>query len=171
MAQIPRVLKNFSLIVDGRGYAGRVAELTLPKLTRKTEEFRGGGMAAPIEIDMGMEKIECDFTLQEYDEEVLKLWGLADAAGVPLRFKGGMQTDDADGTVTAIEVTVRGRWREIEGGTWKGGEQATMKVAMACSYYRYVSDGSTLIEIDVANMKEVVDGTDRLADLRAAIGG
>ena len=38
---LPRILKNFNLFVDGRGYAGRVDEITLPKLTIKTEEFQG----------------------------------------------------------------------------------------------------------------------------------
>jgi len=171
MAQIPRVLKNFGLFVDGRGYLGKVVELTLPKLTRKTEEFRGGGMAAPIEIDMGMEKLECEFTLKEYSEEVFKLWGLADHAAVPLRFKGAMQADDAAGTVTVVEVSVRGRLREIDGGSWKAGEQTTLKAAVACSYYKYVSGGSTLIEVDAVNMVEIVDGTDRLAAVRSAIGG
>lgn len=46
-----KVLKNFSLFVDGRGYAGKAEEVTPPKLTIKTEEFRGGGMDAPIDID------------------------------------------------------------------------------------------------------------------------
>lgn len=170
MAQIPRVLKNFNLIVDGRGYAGKIAELVLPKLTRKMEEYRGGGMNAPIEIDMGMEKLECEFSLKEYSEDVLKLFGLVDHAGVALRAKGALEADDASGTVTPVEVTMRGRWREIDGGTWKPGEESAMKVAVALSYYKYVSDGATLIEIDVANMTEVIDGTDRMAQIREAIG-
>lgn len=170
MASIPRVLKNFNLIVDGRGYAGKVAELALPKLTRKMEEYRGGGMNAPIEIDMGMEKLECEFTLKEYAEEVLKLFGLVDHAGVALRFRGALEADDASGTVTPVEVTLRGRWREIDGGAWKPGEETTMKIAVACSYYKYDSDGATLIEIDVPNMTEIIDGTDRLAQIREAIG-
>ena len=29
---IPKILKNFNLFIDGRGYAGRVEEVTLPKL-------------------------------------------------------------------------------------------------------------------------------------------
>jgi len=171
MAQIPRVLKNFNLVVDGRGYAGKVAELVLPKLTRKMEEWRGGGMAAPVELDMGMEKLECEFSLKEYSEEVLKLWGLVDHAGCTLRFKGALEADDAAATVTPVEVAVRGRWREIDGGTWKPGEETSMKVAVACSYYKYTSDGQTLIEIDVPNMVEIVDGTDRMAQIREAIGG
>ena len=30
MAQLPRTLRNFSLFVDGTGYAGKVTEMTLP---------------------------------------------------------------------------------------------------------------------------------------------
>ena len=41
---LPKILKNFSAFVDGRGYAGRVDEITLPKLTIKMEEYRAGGM-------------------------------------------------------------------------------------------------------------------------------
>jgi uncharacterized protein len=170
MAVIPRVLKNFNLYVDGRGYAGRVSELTLPKLSRKMEEFRGGGMNAPVELDMGMEKLECEFTLKEFSEDVLKLWGVVDHAGASVRFKGALEADDAQGTVTPVEIIVRGRWREIDGGNWKAGEDTSLKVSVACSYYRYESDGAVLIEIDVPNMIEIINGADRLEAIRAAIG-
>ena len=53
-----KILKNFNLFVDGRGYAGKAEEVTPPKLTIKTEEFRGGGMDVPAAVDMGMEKLE-----------------------------------------------------------------------------------------------------------------
>jgi P2 family phage contractile tail tube protein len=29
---LPQILKNFNLYVDGRGYAGRIEELTLPNV-------------------------------------------------------------------------------------------------------------------------------------------
>lgn len=167
---LPRTLKNFSLFVDGRGYAGKVDELTLPKLSRKMEEYRAGGMAAPVEIDMGMEKLECNFTLSEYSEEVLRLWGLTDVAGCSLKFKGSLEADDASGTQTPVEVIVRGRWRELDMGGWKGGDKATLKVAVAVSYYKYTSGGQDLIEIDVPGMIEKVGGVDRLAATRANLG-
>ena len=63
---IADVLKNMNLFVDGRGYAGVVDELTPPKLTMKTEEHRAGGMDAPVELDMGMEKLEASFSLKKY---------------------------------------------------------------------------------------------------------
>ena len=37
---IPEILKNFNLFIDGRGHAGKVLEVTPPKLTIKTEEFQ-----------------------------------------------------------------------------------------------------------------------------------
>lgn len=169
-SKIPRRLKHFSLFVDGQGYAGRVDELTLPKLTRKMAEFRAGGMNAPFEIDMGMEKLEAEFTLAEYSEDVLKLWGVKNNAQLGLRFKGSIEADDGSAAVTAIEVILRGRWREVDMGNWKGGDSATMKVAVAVSYYRFTSNGEDIIEIDVLNLVEKVDGKDRLAEHRKAIG-
>ena len=37
---LPKILKNFNVFVDGRGYAGRVEEITLPKLTIKTKSIK-----------------------------------------------------------------------------------------------------------------------------------
>jgi len=55
---LPQILKNFNVFANGVSYAGRAEEVSLPKLTVKTEEFRGGGMDAPVELDMGMEKMD-----------------------------------------------------------------------------------------------------------------
>ena len=44
--ELPRVLKNMNLFVDGRGYAGRIDEIQLPKLTLKTEE------AKPVTVNL-----------------------------------------------------------------------------------------------------------------------
>jgi P2 family phage contractile tail tube protein len=69
---IPKILKNFNLFIDGRGYVGKVEEVNPPKLNIKTEEFRAGGMDSPVMVDMGVEKLEGSFTLLEYDKDVLK---------------------------------------------------------------------------------------------------
>jgi len=167
---IPRILKDFNLFVDGRGYLGKVPELTLPKLTRKMNEYRAGGMAGPVEIDMGLEKLECDFSLIDYAEDVLRLWGLQDHAAVALRFTGSIESDDATAAVVPVEVTLRGRWKELDFGGWKPGEDTPLKVQLAASYYRYKQGGRELIEIDMVNMVEKVDGVDRLAERRAALG-
>ena len=94
---LPKILKNFSAFVDGRGYAGRVDEITLPKLSIKTEEYRGGGMDVPIDIDLGMEKLEAEITFSEYDPELFRLFGIMDNSTVNFTLRGGLQgTGDAE---------------------------------------------------------------------------
>ena len=43
---VPKNLRVFTLFTDGVNQIGRVTGFTPPKLTRKTEAYRGGGMAA-----------------------------------------------------------------------------------------------------------------------------
>ena len=92
---IPNVLKNFNLFIDGRGYAGVVEELNLPKINLKLEEHRVGGMDTPIQLTQGIDKLEADFTLSEYDPLVIQEFGLVDGAQVPLKFRGHLIMKEA----------------------------------------------------------------------------
>ena len=162
------VRKNLNLFVDGRGYAGQIDEFNPPKLALKTEEYRGGGMDAPIELTMGMEKLECDFSLISYDAEVLKLFGVAEGRLVPLVAREALES--YDGTTTPVVHTMRGKIREIDPGTSKPGDKPSLKVSMALTYYKLEHGGATIIEVDVENMVRVINGTDTLAQQRAALG-
>lgn len=164
---IPKILKNFNAFVDGRGYAGRVDEITLPKLTIKTEEHRAGGMDVPVEIDMGMEKLEAELTFAEYDVELFRLFGLIDGNAVSLTLRGAIQ---ADGEAEPIIVNLRGSFREVDAGTWKAGDKATLKCMIAVRYYRLTINGDSVIEIDAENMIRIIGGEDQMATIRQAIG-
>ena len=164
---LPSVLKNFNLFVDGRGYAGKVDEVELPKLTIKTEEYRAGGMDAPVEIDMGMEKLECSFTLSEYDPALFAMWGLVPGGWVNVTLRGAM---DKDGIVEPVVVSVTGRWKEIDMGTWKAGEIAKLKVQVSARFYQLMIGARAAVHIDVENMVRVVDGVDQLLGMRMALG-
>lgn len=164
---IPNTLKNLNLHVDGRGYAGRVEELNPPKLTVKTEEFRGGGMDAPVALDMGMEKLMGDFTLPSLEANLLRQWGKVDVDAVGLTFRGAFQGQNG---VQAQVIQVRGRIVEVDEGTWKGGEKQSTKYSFEAVYYRRSIDGVVIHEIDVINMIRVIDGVDQLAAQRAALG-
>lgn len=166
---LPKTIKNFNVFVEGASYMGRAEETVLPKLTRKMEEFRGAGMNAPMEIDMGSEKLEAEFTLREFSKDVLLQYGVVDSAGVALRFRAAAQRDDSSGNTDAVELVMRGRWRELDMGTLKSGDAASMKVAVAITYYKYIVNGETLIELDTLNMVEKVGDNDRLAEQRSAL--
>ena len=164
---IPKILKNFNAFVDGRGYAGRVDEVVLPKLTVKTEEHRAGGMDAPVEIDMGMEKLECELTFAEYDIELFRLFGLVDGNSVAVTLRGAMQ---ADGDAEKIVVNLQGSFRELDSGTWKAGDKATLKCMMAVRTYKLAIDGDEVVNIDVDNMTRIINGDDEMESIRDAIG-
>lgn len=48
-------LRLFTLFVDGENFIGKVPSVTLPKLTRKTEDYQGGGMLGAAGVDLGLE--------------------------------------------------------------------------------------------------------------------
>lgn len=167
MAQIPRVLKNFSLFVDGRGLAGTVDTLTLPKLTLKTEEYRGGGMDAPVELDMGMEKLEGTFALAEYNPDMMALYGLA-SPNTQLTARGAMRRDGED--AVAVVVNMTGQVKEVDPGDWKAGDMSTGTFAYALRYLKITIGGRVVVEIDKVNMIRRIDGVDQLQSIRTAIG-
>jgi len=166
---MPRKLKHLNLFNDGLSYVGQVEEATLPNLARKMEDWRGGGMNAPIDTDQGMEKLTMDWTCGGLMEDVLKQFGITTHNAVMLRFAGSYQRDDSE-TVDALEIVVRGRHSKIEMGSAKEGENSPFKVTSTLSYYKLSINGAPIIEIDVQGMIEIVNGVDRLAPHRKAIG-
>ena len=161
-------LKNFNVFMDGRGYAGKCEEAKLPELKIKTESFRAGGMDSEIDVDQGIEKLEASFVLASYEPEVLKQFGIADGASVPFVFKGAFQ-DDAGKTIAAT-VTMTGKITSLTRDAWKAGENSKMTINMTLHYFKEVADGATIYEIDIKNMKRVIDGVDQMEAIRSAIG-
>lgn len=168
---LPRKLKNMLLFNDGGSYQGVIKTCTLPPLARKMEAFRGGGMNGPAFADLGLsdDGLKFEWKLGGLDLQVLKQWGAVSASGVMLRFEGAYQQDDT-GEVTGVEIIVRGRHETIEMGDATPGEDTEHSVTTACTYYKLSVNGEDIIEIDVLNFIERVDGKDLLAEQRKALG-
>lgn len=167
MAGMPQYLRNVNVYVDGRGFAGQFEELQLPKLTLQTEEYRGGGMDAPVELDLGMEKLEASLTVNKYDPATFALLGLIPGNIVNITARGAL---DEDGTISPVVVTLNGAWKEIDMGSWKPGEKAANTFQIACRYYFLSVNGTPTVEIDVPNMVRRIQGVDQLAQVRAFTG-
>jgi P2 family phage contractile tail tube protein len=168
MAMIPQMLTNLNLFVDGVSFNGDVASLTLPKFTLKTEEHRAGGMDAPVEMDMGMEKGEASFVTVGVRRESLKYFGLADGTAFNGTFRGAFK--GLRNTVVPVVITLRGMLKEVDMGDWKPGDKAEIKHAVALTYWKVEVDGRVMYEIDPLAMVRVVDGVDQLAAVRSALG-
>lgn len=165
---IPEVLSNCVAFIDGVSFAGDVPTLTLPKLTKKTDDYQGGGMSAPIEMGMGLEKLEAAWTTNGVRRESLKYFGLADQTACNAVFRASYR--GLKGSVKAVIVTLRGAVKEVDMGDWKPGDKAESKHAMSVTYYKLEIDGRVMYEIDPLNMIQVVDGVDQLAAERSALG-
>lgn len=162
------VLKNINLFVDGKGYAGQIDEYNPPDLTLTTEDYRGGGMDAPVAIEMGQEAMETSFSLISYDRDLLALWGIAEGETVPLIVRGALES--FNGTVKPVRHEMRGKITSLGRGTWAAGQKPALTITMRLVYYRELHDGQVIHEIDIENMIRVVNGRDRLAAQRAALG-
>ncbi len=54
---------------------GETTEVTQPKLAMQLEDYRAGGMIAPVGVNMGLEKLELEFKIGGHEEDLLKLFG------------------------------------------------------------------------------------------------
>lgn len=165
---IPQTLVNMNLFVDGKGFAGQVTSITLPKLKRKTDEHRSGGMDGPVKMGMGMEAMEASFSLTGMATDALVFFGLADDTAFNGNFRGAFK--DQKGTVVPVIATFRGMLEEIDMGDWKPGDKAENKYSIAPSYYKLEVDGQVIYELDYLNNVRVINGKDEAAEERAAIG-
>ncbi|MBP2156219.1 phage major tail tube protein [Erwinia rhapontici] len=165
---LPRKLKRLNLFNDSNSYQGVVTAVTLPKLSRKLDPYRGGGMNGAAHIDNGLDDdaLDMEWTIGGVDELVLSQWG---GIAVPLRFTGSYQRDDT-GEEIAVEIEVRGRHQAFDFGEAKQGEDTETKITTKCTYYKLTWNGKALIEIDTVNMIEIVSGVDRIEQRRKNLG-
>jgi len=168
---LPRKLKHLNLFNAGDNWQGLIESVTLPKVTRKFEKYRGGGMAGAVDIDMGLDDgaLDTEFTCGGVEAKLFKQMGTLTVDGVQLRFTGSIQRDDT-GEVQAVELVVRGRHKELDSGEWKTGESSTTKVSGTNSYAKLTINGEVLYEIDLVNMIHIVDGVDLMEAHRNALG-
>lgn len=166
---LPGKLKNMNLFREARSMLGEVTEVTLPKLSRKFEGYRAGGMDGEVDIDMGGEKLELEFSCGGIVADLLDGFGATTHDADLYRYAGAYQAEDT-GQVMPVEVVARGRYQEIDMGNGKPGSDTEHKYKVSCSYYKLIVNGREKVEIDTMGMVFKVNGVDRLAAQRAAIG-
>lgn len=166
---LPRQLKNFNTFVDGDSFLGEMAEVNLGKLAEKVESIRTAGLLGEVDTAMGLDKFEIEMKTAGLADRLLTKFGRVGIASTLMRFVGAYQ-EDVEGGVTPAELVVRGRIPEIDPGTAKAGDKTEWAVKMTCTYVKWTVSGRVLIEIDWLNAIYIVDGEDRYAEIRAAIG-
>ena len=167
---MPRTAKDFHLMADGRSYIGLIQNFEPPKLQKKTEEIINGGMIGPVEVDMHMDKMECNWTASEHNANMIALFGITDQQGVLLRVNVAVE-NCAPGTSTEpVEYVLRGIVKEIDDGSNEKGKKTEIKYTMSLSYYKKSINNVTVLEIDFINYVYSVNGVDQYAARRLALG-
>lgn len=164
----PSKLKRMNLHLDGVGHSGTVAEVTVPKLVIKMEDWRGGGMMGPMQVDQGLDKMDLEFTMGGLIDRAVRRFGASTYDAVTARFSGAFQ-DDSTGRTRTVEITVLGRYSELDFGNAKVGDDTAHKSKLACAYYQLDVDGQNWLTIDYMTNTFIVFGVDRYAEIRAAV--
>ncbi|MDF3827792.1 MULTISPECIES: phage major tail tube protein [unclassified Pseudocitrobacter] len=153
---IPPKLRFFTCFVNSVNNIGKVTSVTLPKLTRKTEDYQGGGMMGSVAVDLGMDSGALDATMivGGLVKELLLEYG-GDLDGTLLRFVGEYYTS---GESQIVEVEMRGKFTEIDGGESKQGEDTSVTYAVKNTYYKLTIDDAPIWEIDLLNFVYKKDG-------------
>jgi P2 family phage contractile tail tube protein len=166
---MPRRLTGFSLAVAGIPKEGLLTELMLPVIAMKNEEFRAAGSDIPIPVEVGgMEMLKAEFTMAEYDPQLISLFGWVQ--GGPIQFEArGVQK--LFNNYSVIVTKMEGVIQRLDFGTWSAGDTGmSLKVSADLFYYSLDMDGSNLIEIDGVNGKRVIGGQDQRQIVRILLG-
>lgn len=99
-----------------------------------------------------------------FDPQIMKLFGLA--PGVEKQFLVTGALADEDGTMHSAVLTMYGRLKTANGGTWKPGEERERPSVLGQSLQARV-DGDPILEID--DFDVIVGGTSTQTAIRNAL--
>ena len=166
---LPRTLKNFNVFVDTHSWAGVAESVTIPKITKKTEDFRGAGMIGDVSLSMGYEKLEGEVVYAGFDVKQYRQLGVCGTSDLPVRFVGMYQRQD-NCTSQIVEIYTRGQAIELDPGDSKNGEKTEIKMSYNYTYYRMEVDGVVEVELDFINGVERFGETDIAKNIKELLG-
>lgn len=164
---LAQALRAMSLFADGNRYVNEITEFSPPKIALQTEDYRGGGMDAPIEMETGMEKLEGSFKVSRFDKDLLRHFGLAPGKQITISVRGAYQDD---GKVIPVVHNMTGTWKEIDPGTAKSGSLAEISISISIKRYTLTIDGKEAIHVDIEALTRRINGEDVLSDIARIIG-
>ncbi|ARQ95330.1 major tail tube protein [Bradyrhizobium phage BDU-MI-1] len=163
------IFQDFTVWIADNGKIGEAPNFQPPEINIQTEEFRGGGMDGTVEIPMGIEKIEFDFELHTWDQEVWENLGYGvGSLDVPITFRGYLLT--AGGAEKGVIIETNSLIKSIKPSKVEPGKKASMTVNLVANYYRHAINGVTVTEIDVFNKVTIIGGADKSANARRILG-
>jgi len=166
--QLPQVLVDYAWYADGVGKVGLVPKIKLPDFAVITEEYSASGMAADVDIDMGMiEKLVSTVTLAEPDPGIFKQFGLANGQEKSYVFRSALQ---GRGEVVPFTIFMQARIMKLNMAEIERKKISTIDLELSIASIRIMHGADELMSIDVEAGKWIVGGVDRRAGINAALG-
>lgn len=167
------ILQDFTVWVAGDGKVGTSPSFQPPEIKIQTEDFRGGGMDGTVEVPLGIEKIEFDFDLHTWDEQVWQNLGFGPGSmNVPINFRGYLLSPD--GAEKGVRIETHSLLKEIKVNKIEPGKKVEMTCSCVASKYKHYVEGAggpkVLTEIDVFAKIFVINGQDKSAAGRRFLG-
>ncbi|MCH7306600.1 phage major tail tube protein [Acinetobacter sp. NIPH 1852] len=166
---LPRTLKNFNVFVNTHSWAGVAESITIPKITKKTDDYRGAGMIGDVALAMGYEKLESEVTYAGFDIKQYRQLGVCGTSDLPIRYVGIYERQD-NCTNQNVEIYMRGQALELDPGTTKNGDRTEITMTYNHTYYRMEVDGVVEVELDLINGIERFGDSDIAQEIRELLG-
>ena len=169
---IPEKLINFTCYLNGSNELAGIVDLTLPKIEHMVETLSGAGIAGEIESITPGHTSAMTFSIN-FRSLVDKNISLIKPESYAFETKGALQETDSKTKkiiVKKLSIVVRGFPKSAELGKLAVSKPTDTNGEFTCEYLKVDIDGKTSVEIDKSNMVFMVDGTDYLAEVRAAMG-
>lgn len=170
MANVAQQFKNFDVKIDGGSWLqGITEEFHPPTLEASVMEYQAAGMDMPILLDMGMEALTARLVLNGYHGPAFNTFGRVNQTDTQLIARGALRS--IRGEDSRVVFTMQGNVIHLSQNRIRGrGELPRVMLGMALVAYKVEIGGTTHVDIDVLNMKRIIDTTDVQAGIRAAIG-
>jgi len=167
----PQLTAAYEVYLDGYRLVGTV-EAELPNPQAVTVEIKGSGMGGPMDVPVQGQTQNMSIKLtwniatkdaykllaEEYQH--IELWASTQ----------NINTGTGKYEQKQQKVIVKGIPVGFNLGKFAQGEVQGQENSLNISYLKWIYDGIEICEIDIFNMKKVINGNDMLANVRAAIG-
>lgn len=164
----PKVLVDYNWSADGIGKIGLVPKIKLPDFSKVMEEYQAGGMAAAIEIFMGMIELQTmTVTLAEPDPQVLKLFRFTNGEEKMFTFRSALA---GRGAAEGFKVQCQAQLKKFSMDEIERKKPSNFDFELSLVSYRLERNGEVIMDVDAEGGRLVVDGVDLRADINSLIG-
>lgn len=169
---IPELLNHYNVYNEANKLVGVTGDVELPDFESLTETIDGAGVLGEIEApatgQFSSMTIKIPFSVLYTDMYTL----VNSASGANLTLRGSAQFMDPVTGVTShypVKVVVRGKCKKHSGGKMTKGKKMDASVELEILYIKIDVNNESMVELDKANFKYVVNGVDLLETIRSQI--